>query len=559
MPRFHGHDTVLPRGRRRKIRKITQTIISPESTNYIQTTTSSACYHDDDNDNDDNEDDTAQSDSTQSLSKNTGVALYSRSDQAGIVTATTEGLSLSSCGVSSVTPISGNIARHDKGVAFIAADASATSVVEEMENNMTENNMQTDKDDNDDDDHHQDSEHSKTSSQHENHGIIQNSHKTNGVMKQSIVQLSKDLNIQQQQPESIYVDDTNQSETNVKQLLDDCILHNKGRIPEPVVAFLVCQLLQLAINKHPGWVLEEIHHGNLEVLRLVRHCDCGEMATTKVGSTTTTSSWRLMYSSEAILEYVAKDHDCNHRLYTMFVNLVALMLLGIDVTGDDYHVDKLNKMICNNLYIGQKNMWSTSFQAIMSGDFHQAISILSSNNHNNTIMAHSYLDALFKNDAWREASVMPMASSSASPSASSSPTFGSSSLPEPRILLFESLTSSEEEEKGDGKMSSDDDDDDDEILETKLQQAKLLVKRYEEMLLRQGQQKQQQQDQSKEQDQEVQSMEEERESRILTSFINNKSLKPSLIMQSSPNKGNFVITINDSEEVSDSDNEWGYV
>jgi len=459
---------------------------------------------------------------------------------------------LSSCGVSSVTPISGNIARHDKGVAFIAADASATSIVEEMEKNMTENNIHTDKDDNDDDDdHRQDSEHSKLGS-------------VGCIMKKSIVQLSKDLNIQQQQPESIYVDDTNQSETNVKQLLDDCILHNKGRIPEPVVAFLVCQLLQLAVNKHPGWILEDIHHGNLDVLCLVRHCDCGEMTTANVGSTTTTkttttSSWRLMYSSEAILEYVAKDHDCNHRLYTMFVNLVALMLLGIDVTGDDYHVDKLNKMICNNLYIGQKNMWSTSFQAIMSGDFHQAISILSSNNHNNTIMAHSYLDALFKNDAWREASVMPMASSSASPSASSSPTFGSSSLPEPRILLFESLTSSEEEEKGDGKMSSDDDDDDDEILETKLQQAKLLVKRYEEMLLRQGQQKQQQQDQSKEQDQEVQSMEEERESRILTSFINNKSLKPSLIMQSSPNKGNFVITINDSEEVSDSDNEWGYV
>jgi hypothetical protein len=362
--------------------------------------------------------------------------------------------------------------------------------------------------------------------QQANHDTIQDSQKTdkNNRMEslgtKSILELSHELPLSMSL-ESVHVDHTHPSFIKtLKQLVNDCILYDKGAmIPEAVVAFLVGQVLQLAM-KHPKWVL--VHHhggGYLGTLCLVRKCHDHRMVTEEMGC-----DWTLMYNSEAKLEYIPNTFDYNHRLSTMIVEIVVLLLLGIDVTlvGKRYNWKwTLDTMIVHNVYICHKTMWSTAFQAIMEGDSKRAIDILGC--RENATMAESYLASmsLWKNDAWRQASM----------AVASSP-YQSNSLPEPRVLFDQHIITSKDE------------------LELKLQQAKLLVRRYEEMLGGGNE---------KEKEQNCQPRDDEQgQSKILRS-VNRNTLKPCWSVQTSPEKGNFVIALDDDDEEIDSDGEWGYV
>lgn len=339
----------------------------------------------------------------------------------------------------------------------------------------------------------------------------------------SMLELSKDFP-PSLQLESTHLDANHPCDKTLKQLVDDCTLYDKRPIPEAVVAFLASQLLQLAM-KHPEWVLA--NSDNLCVLYLVRRNDFHGKNTTEMGT-----GWGLRYSSEAVFQHVPHVHDYNHCLFTMIVDFVALLLLGISNKGikDKDHNSILEDMICHNLYIGQKTLWYTAFQAVVNGDCNRAIGILDGGNgsgggeetDHNSVMAKSYLESLW-NTAWREASIIMTSPGPCT------------SLPEPRVLSFENGDTEE--------MSSK------EEIESKLQQAKLWVRKYEELLRGEGQ---------KEKPLEQQQV----ESESWASFQNDNTLNSCKKVQSSPPDdlvyaGNFVIELNDQDE--DSDDEWGYV
>jgi hypothetical protein len=218
----------------------------------------------------------------------------------------------------------------------------------------------------------------------------------------------------------------------LEQLLNECFQHDKGHLPESVVAFLVGQLLQLASIEHPRWVLLEENICSMCLLvKDVDDCNVEDEGEDIVKSI----KWRVMYHSKAILEYIPmKPLDCdfdhnkeyNHRLSNRMINLVALLLLGMD----QMHGMSMLEVICINRYIRQKDMWSHAFRAIADGRLDRAICLLDCREHRAVV--ESYFES-WSSGAWRQAS-MTMTS------------IGESeliSLPEPRIL-FETKQGKEE-------------------------------------------------------------------------------------------------------------------
>jgi len=187
--------------------------------------------------------------------------------------------------------------------------------------------------------------------------------------RMSVADLSKSLCLQ-----DCYIinqnDNCSQCIVNLQDIFDKCVQSGAGPMPEAVVAFLATELLNL-FRKHGGWVMDR---ADLNSLVLVKEQD--------------QTAWSLKYRSSGVTLQNPSGDKYNTRLSSVMTNIVALLLMGIEIKdeGKDKDKDKdenmmyrdryLKDIVCSNLFLRQRPAWSASFSAMEQGQIDFAVIFL---------------------------------------------------------------------------------------------------------------------------------------------------------------------------------------